>query len=379
MAADKDKLAADQAKYNDLKAQNNFADDEDVAAAQAAVDEAQANLDAVSEKIAQWQQALVDKKDTATSYHLDNLKKSIKALTIRQGQAQDALKAAQENLANEQAKLAKFQAVQAKNQAALDSANEALTNAKNTLADTEKKNADFKDALANTQAIKDYEAASATLVEYQKELASVQETVAKVEAAFNEAQQKEDAAKETYLTDKAKLQDLEALAAKEDEYVVAFEQASDKLNEAQAALDEAQKALQDKNASLSVANGEVKYWEGVLVALESKPAISDEGTQTDKPGTNKPGEDAKGNEEPSKTANEDKVVVNDVKKVVTTSEKKVEVKAIAKKAEAPKADAKAATLPQMGEKDNNEAAVVGLGLAGVAGALGLGVLNKKRS
>ena len=96
MAADKDKLVADQAKYNDLKAQNNFADDEDVAAAQAAVDEAQA---------------------------------------------------------------------------ALDSANEALTNAKNTLADTEKKNADFKDALANTQAIKDYEAASTTLAEYQKELA----------------------------------------------------------------------------------------------------------------------------------------------------------------------------------------------------------------
>jgi len=90
-------------------------------------------------------------------------------------------------------------------------------------------------------------------------------------------------------------------------------------------------------------------------------------------------QDAKGNEEPAKTADEDKVVVNDVKKVATTSEKKVEVKAIAKKAEAPKADAKAATLPQMGEKDNNEAAVVGLGLAGVAGALGLGVLNKKRS
>lgn len=87
----------------------------------------------------------------------------------------------------------------------------------------------------------------------------------------------------------------------------------------------------------------------------------------------------KDNEEPAKTTDEDKVVVNDVKKVATTPEKKVEVKAIAKKAEAPKADAKAATLPQMGEKDNNEAAVVGLGLAGVAGALGLGVLNKKRS
>ena len=87
----------------------------------------------------------------------------------------------------------------------------------------------------------------------------------------------------------------------------------------------------------------------------------------------------KDNKEPAKTTNEDKVVVNDVKKVATTPEKKVEVKAIAKKAEAPKADAKAATLPQMGEKDNNEAAVVGLGLAGVAGALGLGVLNKKRS
>ena len=131
-----------------------------------------------------------------------------------------------------------------------------------------------------------------------------------------------------------------------------------------------------------------------MAALESKPSTSDEGTQTEKPETNKPGEevdnnekpstnepgeDAKGNEEPSKTADEDKVVVNDVKKVATTPEKKVEVKAIAKKAEAPKADAKAATLPQMGEKDNNEAAVVGLGLAGVAGALGLGVLNKKRS
>src|SRR5699024_736746 len=95
--------------------------------------------------------------------------------------------------------------------------------------------------------------------------------------ALTEAQQKEDAAKaayetakETYLTDKAKLQDLEALAAKEDEYVVAFEQASDKLNEAQAALDEAQKALQDKNASLSVANGEVKYWEGVLARSEER-------------------------------------------------------------------------------------------------------------
>ncbi|QIG36706.1 TPR domain protein in aerotolerance operon [Ligilactobacillus salivarius] len=87
----------------------------------------------------------------------------------------------------------------------------------------------------------------------------------------------------------------------------------------------------------------------------------------------------KDNKEPAKTTDEDKVVVNDVKKVATTPEKKVEVKAIAKKAEAPKADAKAATLPQMGEKDNNEAAVVGLGLAGVAGALGLGVLNKKRS
>lgn len=87
----------------------------------------------------------------------------------------------------------------------------------------------------------------------------------------------------------------------------------------------------------------------------------------------------KDNEEPAKTTDEDKVIVNDVKKVATTSEKKVEVKAIAKKAEAPKADAKAATLPQMGEKDNNEAAAVGLGLAGVAGALGLGVLNKKRS
>ncbi|AYC11191.1 hypothetical protein LS1_01193 [Ligilactobacillus salivarius] len=87
----------------------------------------------------------------------------------------------------------------------------------------------------------------------------------------------------------------------------------------------------------------------------------------------------KDNEEPAKTTEEDKVVVNDVKKVATTSEKKVEVKVIAKKAEAPKADTKAATLPQMGEKDNNEAAVVGLGLAGVAGALGLGVLNKKRS
>lgn len=87
----------------------------------------------------------------------------------------------------------------------------------------------------------------------------------------------------------------------------------------------------------------------------------------------------KNNEEPAKTTDEDKVVVNDVKKVATTSEKKVEVRVIAKKAEAPKADAKAATLPQMGEKDNNEAAVVGLGLAGVAGALGLGVLNKKRS
>ena len=86
----------------------------------------------------------------------------------------------------------------------------------------------------------------------------------------------------------------------------------------------------------------------------------------------------KDNKEPAKTTDEDKVVVNDVKKVATTPEKKVEVKAIAKKAEAPKADAKAATLPQMGEKDNNEAAVVGLGLAGVAGALGLGVLNKKR-
>ncbi|MDM8205311.1 hypothetical protein QUW09_04200, partial [Ligilactobacillus salivarius] len=104
-----------------------------------------------------------------------------------------------------------------------------------------------------------------------------------------------------------------------------------------------------------------------------------EGTQTDETGTIT-GEDAnKDNEEPAKTADEDKVVVNDVKKVATTPEKKVEVKAIAKKAEAPKADAKAATLPQMGEKDNNEAAVVGLGLAGVAGALGLGVLNKKRS
>ncbi|MGK4159451.1 hypothetical protein AB0X46_04745, partial [Ligilactobacillus salivarius] len=87
----------------------------------------------------------------------------------------------------------------------------------------------------------------------------------------------------------------------------------------------------------------------------------------------------KDNNEPAKTADGDKVVVNDVKKVATTPEKKVEVKVIAKKAEAPKADAKAATLPQMGEKDNNEAAVVGLGLAGVAGALGLGVLNKKRS
>ncbi|MCO7135412.1 SEC10/PgrA surface exclusion domain-containing protein [Ligilactobacillus salivarius] len=87
----------------------------------------------------------------------------------------------------------------------------------------------------------------------------------------------------------------------------------------------------------------------------------------------------KDNKEPAKTTDEDKVVVNDVKKVATTPEKKVEVKAIAKKAEAPKADAKAATLPQMGERDNNEAAVVGLGLAGVAGALGLGVLNKKRS
>ena len=87
----------------------------------------------------------------------------------------------------------------------------------------------------------------------------------------------------------------------------------------------------------------------------------------------------KDNEEPAKTIDEGKVVVNDVKKVATTPEKKVEVKAIAKKAEAPKADTKAATLPQMGEKDNNEAAVVGLGLAGVAGALGLGVLNKKRS
>lgn len=87
----------------------------------------------------------------------------------------------------------------------------------------------------------------------------------------------------------------------------------------------------------------------------------------------------KDNNEPAKTTDKDKVVVNDVKKVATTPEKKVEVKAIAKKAEAPKADAKAATLPQMGEKDNNEAAVVGLGLAGVAGALGLGVLNKKRS
>lgn len=82
----------------------------------------------------------------------------------------------------------------------------------------------------------------------------------------------------------------------------------------------------------------------------------------------------KDNEEPAKTTDEDKVVVNDVKKVVTTSEKKIEVREIAKKAEAPKAD----TLPQMGEKDNNEAAAVGLGLAGVAGALGLGVLNKKR-
>lgn len=87
----------------------------------------------------------------------------------------------------------------------------------------------------------------------------------------------------------------------------------------------------------------------------------------------------KDNEELAKTTDEDKVVVNDVKKVATTSEKKVEVRSIAKKAEAPKADAKAVTLPQMGEKDNNEAAVVGLGLAGVAGALGLGVLNKKRS
>ena len=87
----------------------------------------------------------------------------------------------------------------------------------------------------------------------------------------------------------------------------------------------------------------------------------------------------KDNNEPAKTTDKDKVVVNDVKKVATTPEKKVEVKAIAKKAGAPKADAKAATLPQMGEKDNNEAAVVGLGLAGVAGALGLGVLNKKRS
>ncbi|MBE5066814.1 SEC10/PgrA surface exclusion domain-containing protein [Ligilactobacillus salivarius] len=87
----------------------------------------------------------------------------------------------------------------------------------------------------------------------------------------------------------------------------------------------------------------------------------------------------KDNNEPAKTTDKDKVVVNDVKKVATTPEKKVEVKAIAKKAEAPKADAKTATLPQMGEKDNNEAAVVGLGLAGVAGALGLGVLNKKRS
>lgn len=87
----------------------------------------------------------------------------------------------------------------------------------------------------------------------------------------------------------------------------------------------------------------------------------------------------KDNEEPAKTTDEDKVIVNDVKKVATTSEKKVEVRAIAKKVEAPKADTKADTLPQMGEKDNNEAAAVGLGLAGVAGALGLGVLNKKRS
>ena len=49
------------------------------------------------------------------------------------------------------------------------------------------------------------------------------------------------------------------------------------------------------------------------------------GTMTD--------EDAnKDNNEPAKTADKDKVVVNDVKKVATTPEKKVEVKAIAKKA-----------------------------------------------
>ena len=167
-AAAQTNVGAAQTALKDATAQA----DKDKAAleeAQKAGDAARATVKGWENKIAQWQQFLVDEKDTSSSEHLNNLKKGIAAMKVRLGQAQAAVDEAQ---------------------AALDSANEALTNAKNTLADTEKKNADFKDALANTQAIKDYEAASATLAEYQKELASAQDAVAKAEAAFNEAQQK---------------------------------------------------------------------------------------------------------------------------------------------------------------------------------------------
>ncbi|MBC6925301.1 SEC10/PgrA surface exclusion domain-containing protein, partial [Lactobacillus salivarius] len=225
--------------------------------------------------------------------NLADAKKAAQKAQAMQHQADSALASAKVNSQKAQAALAEAQTMAKSAQTRIDE----FTGADKAVAAAQDKLNAANEALQVAKS--NHDTARENLIKAQdvlktakSKLKAAQDTASQASQALTEAQQKEDAAKaayetakETYLTDKAKLQDLEALAAKEDEYVVAFEQASDKLNEAQAALDEAQKALQDKNASLSVANGEVKYWEGVLAALESKPATSDQGTQTDETGT----------------------------------------------------------------------------------------------
>ena len=93
-AAAQTNVGAAQTALKDATAQA----DKDKAAleeTQKAGDAARATVKGWENKIAQWQQFLVDEKDTSSSEHLNNLKKGIAAMKVRLGQAQDAVAEAQ--------------------------------------------------------------------------------------------------------------------------------------------------------------------------------------------------------------------------------------------------------------------------------------------
>lgn len=98
--------------------------------AQKAGDTARATVKGWEDKIAQWQQFLVDEKDTSSSEHLNNLKKGIAAMKVRLGQAQDAVAEAQKAIDSALDVYGASRAKQTKAEETLTKANAALAVAK---------------------------------------------------------------------------------------------------------------------------------------------------------------------------------------------------------------------------------------------------------